>query len=333
MALVQFKNKVLILGLIAGVLAVAYALGLVFSPSNVQKRSSERPLLPGFKKEAVARIEVSGQEGGSILVERKDKDWSVQIGGSAFPASGQRVGWFLDSMAGLRRTRLVSANQESWVSFGVADSATTRIRLWDAAGQSLVNLIVGSSDPGQRGSYARLVGSNEVLLLSRTLSNYLDGSLSYWSHLKFIPEDLAGSSVTRISGRASSLEFSDVTRRRLSYTLIRGSEGGRKWQLVEPARSLLLNDQEIDRMASTLADFEGTDFVAGSPATGLESPAAEVLFSTEDNRDYRILIGGRTGEDQYYVKLDGGAYVYLVPEWRVRTATQPLEDLQQKAAQ
>ena len=41
MAVVQFKNKVLILGLIAGALAAAYALGLVFSPTNVQKRRSE----------------------------------------------------------------------------------------------------------------------------------------------------------------------------------------------------------------------------------------------------------------------------------------------------
>ncbi len=41
MAVVQFKNKVLILGLVAGALAVAYALGLVFSPTNVQRRRSE----------------------------------------------------------------------------------------------------------------------------------------------------------------------------------------------------------------------------------------------------------------------------------------------------
>jgi hypothetical protein len=328
---IQFKNKVLILGLIAGALAAAYALGLVFSQTNVQKRRSEQPLLPGFKTEAVAKIEVSSDKGGTIQVELAEKSWRVMIGGSPFPASGERVGWFLDSMAGLRRSRLVSTNPESWASFGVTDQSPTRIRLYDAAGKSLVSLIVGKSEPGERGSFARLEGSNEALLLSRSLSNYLDGSLSYWSHLKFFPDELAGSGIMRISVRAS-LSFSDGTSRRLAYTLIRGSEGGRNWRVVEPAaqRSVTLDDKAVDRLANTLADFEGNEFVPGGPASGLESPSAEILFSTENNRDYRILIGGRSGEDQYFAKLDGGEYLYLIPEWRVRTATQPLEEMQPK---
>jgi hypothetical protein len=327
----QFKNKVLVLGLVAGALAAAYALGLVFSPTNVQKRRSEQPLLPGFKTEAVARIEVSGDQGGTIQVELADKSWRVMIGGSPFPASAERVGWFLDSMAGLRRARLVSANPDSWASFGVSDQAKTRIRLDDASGKRLLDLIVGSSEPGQRGNFARLEGSNEVVLLSRSLSNYLDGSLSYWSHLKFFPDELTGGAVMRISVRAS-LSFPDGTQRKLAYTLIRSSEGGRKWKVVEPAgkTAAVLDDKAVDRMASTLAEFEGNEFVPGRPATGLEAPSAEVLFSTEDNRDYRILVGSRSGEDQYFAKVDGGEYVYLIPEWRVRTATQPLEEMQPK---
>jgi len=326
----QFKNKVLVLGLIAGALAAAYALGLVFSPANVQKRRSEQPLLPGFKKEAVAKIEVASDK-GTIQVERADKSWRLLIGGAPFPASEERVGWFLDSMAGLRRSRLVSANPESWTSFGVTDQAKTRIRLSDAAGKSLVDLIVGNSEPGERGSFARLGGSNDVLLLSRSLSNYLDGSLSYWSHLKFFPAELAGGGIMRISVRAS-LSLSDGTQRKLAYTLIRGTEAGRKWQVVEPAaqRSAVLDDKAVDKLAGTLADFEGNEFVPGSPATGLESSLLKDPATTENNRDYRILIGSRSGEDQYFAKVDGGEYLYLIPEWRVRTATEPLEEMQAK---
>ncbi len=101
---------------------------------------------------------------------------------------------------------------------------------------------------------------------------------------------------------------------------------------MEPAarRGATLDDKAVDRLAGTLADFEGNEFVPGSPASGLESPSAEILFSTENNRDYRILVGGRSGEDQYFAKVDGGDYLYLIPEWRVRTATQPLEEMQAK---
>ncbi len=326
----QFKNKVLVLGLVAGALAAAYALGLVFSPTNVQKRRSEQPLLPGFKKEAVAKIEVASDK-GTIQVERADKSWRLLIGGSSFPASEERVGWFLDSVAGLRRSRLVSTKPDSWASFGVSDQAKNHIRLSDAGGKGLLDLIVGNSEQGDRGSFARLQGSNEVLLLSRSLASYLDGSLSYWSHLRFFPAELAGGGIMRISVRAS-LSFSDGTQRKLAYTLIRSAEAGRKWQVVEPAaqRTAALDDKAVDKLAGTLADFEGNEFVPGKPAAGLESPSAEVLFSTENNRDYRILIGARSGEDQYFAKVDGGEYLYLIPEWRVRTATQPLEEMQPK---
>ena len=332
MAGVQFKNKVLILGLVAGVLAVTYALGLVFSPTNVQRRRSELPLLPAFKAEAVQRIQVAGAEGKTVEVLRGEKGWSVLIAGSPYPASQERVGWFLDSVAGLRRSRLVSSNPESWQSFGVSEEARTRIRLSDAADKSLVSLIVGRGEEGERGSFARLEGSSEVLLLNKSLASYLDGSLSYWSHLRFFPDELAGGGIMRISVRAA-LSFSDKSTRKLAYTLIRRSEGGRKWQVVEPAaqRDIPLNDKEIDRVATALASFEGNEFVPGNPASGLESPAAEILFSTEDNKDYRILVGGRSGEDQYFAKVDGGAYLFLIPEWRVKSTTQPLEELRESA--
>lgn len=330
MAGVQFKNKVLVLGLVAGALAVAYALGLAFSPTNVQRRRSEVPLLPAFKAEAVNKIQVTNAEGATIEALRSGKGWSVLIGGLPHPASEERIGWFLDTLAGVRRSRLVSSNPDSWASFGVTEEARTRIRLFDSGGKSLVSLIVGRSDTGERGNFVRLEGGNETVLLNKTLGTYVSGSQSYWSHLKFFPDGLAAGSVMRVSVRAS-LSFADGTSRKLSYTLLRGNEAGRKWRVVEPAGGITLDDTKVDRVASTLADFEGNEFVTGNLTTGLTSPSAEILFSTEDNKDYRILIGARSGEDLYYAKVDGGDYLYLVSEWRVREVTQPLVELQASA--
>jgi hypothetical protein len=330
MAGVQFKNKVLILSLVAGALAVAYALGLAFSPTNVQRRHAEVPLLPAFKAEAVNKIQVANAEGATIEILRGEKSWSVLIGGTPHPASQERIGWFLDTLAGLRRSRLVSSNPGSWASFGVTEEARTRIRLFDSGGKSLASLIVGQSEAGERGNFVRLEGSNETVLLNKSLATYVSGSQSYWSHLKFFRDGLSGGSIMRVSVRAA-LSFADGSSRKLSYTLLRGSEAGRKWRVVEPSRGITLDDKKVDRLATTLADFEGNEFVTGNVTTGLVSPSAEILFSTEDNKDYRILIGGRSGEDQYFAKVDGGDYLYLIPEWRVQAVTQPLEELQAAA--
>jgi hypothetical protein len=97
---------------------------------------------------------------------------------------------------------------------------------------------------------------------------------------------------------------------------------------------LALDNKEVDRVANALAGFEGSEFVtsASSADSGLSAPSAEVLFSTVKNQDYRILIGRRSGENQYYAKLDGGSYLYLSPEWRLKQILKLLPELTQKAA-
>ena len=326
MAAMQLQRKVLILGLVAGALALAYALGLVFSPTNVQKRRSEAPLLPAFKPESVAKILVAGAEGSSAQLAKSDKGWSVLIAGAGYPASAERIQSFFDHLQSLRRSRVVSVNPETWKSFGVGDDSRTSIRLADAADKTIVSLIVGSSEEGERGSFVRLEAANEVLLLNKSLGFYLDTASSFWSHLRFFPADLNGAGIMRISVRAN-LSFADKSERRLAYTLLRTQEGGLSWKVVEPAKSLELDNKAVDRVATTLAGFEGAEFVPGSSAAGLASPAAEILFSTTDNKDYRILIGSRSGEDLFHAKVDGGNYVYLAQEWRVKQVTQPLEEL------
>jgi hypothetical protein len=138
----------------------------------------------------------------------------------------------------------------------------------------------------------------------------------------------------RISVRCD-LAFSDNASRRLNWTLVQNQETGRNWKVVAPAgeQARVLDNKEVDRVANALAGFEGSEFVTSvsSADTGLTAPSAEVLFSTVKNKDYRILIGKRSGQDQYYAKVDGGAYLYLSAEWRLKQILKPLAELAQKS--
>jgi hypothetical protein len=335
MAAVQFQRRVVILGAVAGALAIAFVLGLVFSPANVQRRLAAVPLLPGFKSDTVAQISIAGPQ-GPIQLEKRDKSWTVLLGGEAYPASGERIASFFEHLASIKKNRLVSANPQTWKSFDVDQGARLRLKLLDAAGKTLVSLIVGKTQEGERGSYVRMDGANEVILINRSMSFYLDSTPGFWSHLKFFPVDLKGEEIIRISVRCD-LTLSDKTARRLNWTLIQNQEGGRSWKVVAPAGSqgIQLDDKEVDRVANTLAAFEGSEFVSGAGAvdTGLAAPAAEVLFSTVKDKDYRILVGRRSGQDQYYAKLDGGGYLYLIPEWRLKGVLQPLPELARKTGE
>ena len=94
-----------------------------------------------------------------------------------------------------------------------------------------------------------------------------------------------------------------------------------------------LDDGKVDLLAGNLADLEGSEFarVVGPAQTGLADPAARILISTVDDRDFRLLVGASAGEDQYYVALENGTFVYKVSEWRVKGIIKGIEDLRSKA--
>jgi hypothetical protein len=332
MAEVQFQRRLITLGAVAGALAVAFVLGLVFSPLNVQKRLAEAPLLPGFKSDSVGKISIGGTN-GPVELEKGDKGWSVLIGGQPYPASSERLASFFELMASIKRSRIVSANPQTWKSFEVDQEAKLRLKMLDSAGKTLTDLIVGKAPEGERGNYVRVDGRNEVMEVNRSLGFYLDSEPSFWSHLKFFPAELRGEDIMRISVR-SDLAFSDGSSRRLNWTVVQSQETGRNWKVVAPAgqQALALDNKEVDKVANALAGFEGSEFVtsASSADSGLAAPSAEVLFSTVKNQDYRILIGKPSGKDQYYAKVDGGSYLYLSPEWRLKQILKTLGELAPK---
>jgi hypothetical protein len=78
-----------------------------------------------------------------------------------------------------------------------------------------------------------------------------------------------------------------------------------------------------------LAGLEGTEFAAAvdRAEAGLTDPVGQILLSTQDDRDFRLLIGGPAGEDQLYVARQNGSYIYKVSEWRLKGILKSIDDL------
>ena len=128
----------------------------------------------------------------------------------------------------------------------------------------------------------------------------------------------------------SSLHFgsADQGSEPLDYTLVLSSEQPAVWTIAERS-GVELDNSKVDLLANNLADLEGSEFAhgAGDEETGLASPAARILLSTLDGRDFRLMIGGDAGDDQYYAALENGDFVYKVSQWRVKSILKDIEDL------
>jgi hypothetical protein len=325
--MLAFRKRLLTLSVAIGVLAAAYVLGVVFSPANVRRREVEAPLVPRFEAQGIAKIRLTTGQ-GKITLEKKGEGWFVPIGSEQYPASDTRIEALLDFLRTIRRSRLITSNPEAWSDFGVDQTAANKIETLDATDKVTLEIIVGKEDQAQGGSYVRLGSSNEVVLVNRLFDYYLNTEAQFWSYLRMFPKDLEGTSLNRISVQ-SAAGFPAVASPALNYTLLLGEERQRNWKVLGSSAGQELDNDKVDRLAGTLASLEGTGFAAGvdAAAAGLTKPAAEILASTADGKDLRLLVGSSAGEERYYATVEGSKYVYEVALFRLQSLFKPLSEL------
>jgi hypothetical protein len=327
-AMPAFQKRLLTLSITIGVLVGAYVLGLIFSPASVRRRELETSLVPSFEAEKVAEIRLSGSD-GSINIEKRGDAWIVPAAQEEYPASVSRIEALLDFVQTIKRSRLVTSNPDAWSDFQVDSSASQRIQFLDAAENVILSLIVGKVDEARGGSYVRLENSNEVVLVNRLFDYYLNTTARFWSYLKMFPEELSGTDFNRISVRSSG-GFPDEAAAALSYTLLLGEGRERDWKLLDSAAAdTTVDNAKVDRLANNLASLEGADFAAriDAESAGLSDPIAEILASTSDGRDFRLLIGAPAGEERYYGTLEGSKYIYELAVFRLENLFRPLSEL------
>ena len=329
MAMSSFQRKVLTLGVCIALLAGAYILGLVFSPARIGRREAESVLITGFnrqQRDRVAEIRIAAEQGQRTLLKRGDS-WILPGERQDYPASETRIEAFLDFLADLTRARIVTDNPDAWEEFQVHTEAQKRIQLFDAAGEELTEIIVGKSAAGSEVDYVRLGGTNEIFLSNRSFAYYLNVEERFWSYLRIFPQDLNGQDIMRITVD-STLSFEGQSTDALRYTLVLSSEQAAAWKIVDRSE-VDLDNGKIDLLAGNLADLEGSEFARGisDSQSGLADPAATILISTVDNRDFRLLIGGKAGDDQYFVALENDKFIYKVSQWRLKGILKQVEEL------
>ena len=132
----------------------------------------------------------------------------------------------------------------------------------------------------------------------------------------------------------SEVLFSDGTPGPLKFTLVLDAEQRNLWRVAGQPQ-LPLDNAGVDLLANNLADLEGAEFAAAADRAeaGLTDPAARILLSTQDDKDFRLLIGGPAGEDQFYVARQDGPYIYKVSEWRLKGILKSVDDLLEERSQ
>ena len=161
-------------------------------------QDASEALLPDLsaRADAVARIEIEGQD-GTLALALDGETWGLLMGeswgsaeGGGYPVQAEKVRTLLAAFARSERLEPKTSNPDRYGELGLADvqaegSSSSRLRMLDAEGRPLADVIVGKRRPtGDTSYYARIPGEPRTWLasgelrLSKTRRDWLDTSVA-----------------------------------------------------------------------------------------------------------------------------------------------------------
>jgi hypothetical protein len=325
-----FRNKAVTLGSAAGVLLVTLVLGEIFSPMRMSETRAGSLLFPGFKDTAAQKIELS--TGTSKVTLMRGPEWTVDIGGTPYPADGSKVRNLFQEVAALARGALITKDPGKAAELGFSGQDSVHLLISGSGGEKLVELYAGKTPTTGRGKYIRVENTGEIYESAGSLSSYLSAERSFWENLKVYPDGLKAENVAGIAIKSSLALSTAKGTRTLDYAVERatGAQGGGAWAFRGGGQA---DAEKIQSLLNTLISFAGAEFDTSPDAvkTLTSSSRATVAVTTTDGTDFTLLIGARREGDQYPCALRGFSNVYLVPEWRVDQALPARESLTPQA--
>jgi len=333
---VIYKNRLIFLFSVIAFLALTYAASFIFSPENMNTKSSLYTWLDPKMEGKINRIVISKGDTNLLMKEypdmfdigieeilssldieliKKGNKWFVFNNGREYPARQHRIEDFIKIFSKSSPWPVRSTNASSHARFGLDGSMSSRITVY-SENAVLMDILLGNEDNGGKEIFMRRYGENEVRSGDSIASSYLSNSISSWYELRLFPETENGlldvSSVQRISVY------------RENETLI-FSRQNREWiasgfGLVSPGQA------QIENYIHAVLNAEGDDFISyvntNDPALDYNSIIIE--FGDGSVKTIRISAPNETNTRIANVRNAGNSeYIYSIPLW---TAVRILKD-------
>lgn len=261
------------------ILALQTALLVFLYRPGQETTAPQLQLFAELQPGQVSSLTITDDEGKSITL---DKAAAWKVGAEGYPGDPESIDAFLNKIAALRSSRLVTTTRGSHGRLKVSDSLFNKkvtIRQQDKE----LTLLIGTS-PNSKSVHLRRSGDNEVHQVSGLAAWEVQTEPSSWWQDQYVAIDgdqLRGVHLTNAHG---------------SLTISKNEEG--KW-LLEGAEPLALDQAKLDDF---LAAIKSIPVAAYLPATHTESgpPAATITYTLNEGPPVtlRIWPGQEENEDQ-----------------------------------
>ncbi len=168
--------------IVLGVLVVLFGINQL-QQSNLGSSSDS---VFNVEKEDVFSFDISrGDE--SISLSFNGESWSID-GNDTLVVKENTMNNFFDRVLKVKRTSLVSKNENKWEKFNVGDTTGTQLVLMDHNGEALGEIVVGRSNAEWSSSNIRVGDESEVYQTNKNISWQLNTSPTHWGEVPPPPE-------------------------------------------------------------------------------------------------------------------------------------------------
>jgi hypothetical protein len=308
-----FKQKLVVLSIITGVLGLIYAGTVIFAPERVNSRdASYRWLAPELANRA-DRVELYDQGTEGVTLVRNNGVWVVPFAGKEYPAKQERVMDLLGILSTKAAYPIRASSAASHEKLGLTAEGASRIVLREGD-SPLLDLLIGEGDASGREVYLRKNTQDEVRSGENKLSSYLSGAVSSWYNLRLFPDHetvpVGADMVQRISITPPAKPEDETPP--VSFTLRREGggwvrEGGEAGEAPDTAK--------VESYIRAVAEAEGEDFVSSMNSDDPVFTEGQVTLFLGDNTTRTIRIGPLLEGENRSAQSSGGSHVYSLAEW------------------
>ncbi|MFP4432730.1 MAG: DUF4340 domain-containing protein [Spirochaetaceae bacterium] len=323
-----YRNRVLSLSVLLGVLVALYVFGLARLGSRGAEQDS---LVAEGALETVTGIEVVDADGNDLRIEGGEGAWQLRLGGELYPARPERVDSMINAVENLRRNRTVSESAERHEQLGLTTDTATRLTLRRGTAPE-ISLLFGNLAPQGGEVFVRYAGEETAYAVENALNFYFNQETGYWAELRLV-RDVIPENIVEISVDAEVALLDPAQPVSADYRLTRGA--GDEWNL-SPGPGGDLDESAVERIAGALANLQASDYLVNPPSGLFDEVQATVSFTTESGEGYRFVVGRELPENQFALRgegpavprsEEGDALVFQIGAWSLERILKDIEDL------
>ncbi|MCG5056353.1 MAG: DUF4340 domain-containing protein [Myxococcales bacterium] len=316
-------NKKTLLSGVAFVALGLVALTVLKSPEKGQRTGEGARPIPKLARGDFDTLVVT-KDGKSTTVVREGDAYKLTAP-LAFDADEGAAKEAFEGIETLAFGSIVTDQKAKHAEFEVGDSA---LRVTVQKGDKPVaDLRIGKSSGAH--TMVRLEGKDEVWQAKGALRFKYDRDTTSWRNKTistFEESNVTGLSVSAADGSKIALAKPEPAPKAEGNEAA-ATDGG--WKVEESSLKIDVLDKAIaDGIVNALSSFRANDFAdaEGPEVTGLASPKLTVTVKLKGNASATLLVGNKKGDEDYYVKKEGGDQVFVVKRWNLeRINKRPLD--------